>query len=394
MKFSLAFFFSSLWGLSCGWSVELVEKQSQVKGLLVRSLEIGEQTGSSSQMNATWVPGGEDAGGMRVKFNQDTGDMMTGALREVVKYLRIRHDGWPQGGTVEIGFQEKWIEKDGPSAAVACGLLLQALLTGEEIDAGFSITGDMNATGMILPVGGVSAKIEGAAEGDCQIVGIPQENRIDVSDLLLTQGAAPLWEIQIMEFENFEQAWDIARAERSEGTRQALATFAEIQRVLQKHQNPDLLRNPHVQSRLKEVCQALPQHLSARLLLLHGLGRTPDQLSLSGSLNRLSIIHNELAKAIDDDAVQIGGGLQEDGVADSLSDLRRIRPSLDRRLSDYADSVVDLGQLYHRHRRELDGVRAYSRIQQAILEINQAADLANREWDKILNDRALMKELE
>jgi len=107
-------------------------------------------------MNATIVP---SQGPFEVIFNQETGDSMSSATKEVKKFISVRHDENFSDYTVELAFANKYTPKDGPSAAVACALMVDSLITGKAIDSGFAVTGDMTAAGKINPVGGVEGKV-------------------------------------------------------------------------------------------------------------------------------------------------------------------------------------------------------------------------------------------
>src|SRR5262245_22131558 len=62
-------------------------RQSTVYGLLVMELGEGKLAGQASQMNCTAVQGGVDPAVL--KFNQDVGKEMEGALNEVKKFMSV-----------------------------------------------------------------------------------------------------------------------------------------------------------------------------------------------------------------------------------------------------------------------------------------------------------------
>ena len=102
-----------------------------VNGLLISQLSSGEEAGQVTKMSLTALPSlGESPS--TLKFNQKVGPDMEKALHEVSKFAQLRHGGLPAGHAVELGFADKYISKDGPSAAVACALLLEGAITGKE----------------------------------------------------------------------------------------------------------------------------------------------------------------------------------------------------------------------------------------------------------------------
>ncbi|WP_075089859.1 S16 family serine protease [Verrucomicrobium spinosum] len=128
----------------------LKRRNASVGGLLVVPLGGSRYAGKTSRLSISALK--LDYGGpASVAFNQEVGPSMTTALGEVVKFHSVRHDGALRDHRMELSFDDKYSPKDGPSAAVACALLLESLVTGVELDPGFSVTGDMNADGRYSP---------------------------------------------------------------------------------------------------------------------------------------------------------------------------------------------------------------------------------------------------
>ena len=113
-----------------GTAEKFAQAQSRINGLVVQQLPGGNLAGSASTVNATALkePGQKD---LLFTFNQDVGPMMGGCLEEVIKFLRVRYadkeDKIPTGFKIELGFQDKYVPKDGPSAATLFTLLLDSL---------------------------------------------------------------------------------------------------------------------------------------------------------------------------------------------------------------------------------------------------------------------------
>jgi hypothetical protein len=110
-----------------GTGDKFARAQSRINGLVVRQLPGGNLAGSASTVNATAL---KEAGqkDLLFTFNQDVGPMMGGCLEEVIKFLRVRYadqeNKIPTGYKIELGFQDKYVPKDGPSAATLFTLLL------------------------------------------------------------------------------------------------------------------------------------------------------------------------------------------------------------------------------------------------------------------------------
>ncbi len=317
--------------------------QARVKGLLVVSLSESKEAGTASQMNASVWPDGPISG--RVRFNQEMGMEMKRALVEVVKHMSIRHRDWPEKAGVEVAFEEKYSEKDGPSAAVACALLLESMITGIELSEDFAVTGDMNADGSVQPIGSVAAKIRGAAR-KAEVVALPSKNESDYRDIMVLHGVAPLVSVQAFSIETFEEALDVGRADRSDAIAESIAEFALVQDVFAKKgaNHGALLRNDKVREKLEHIVSLAPNHLSARVMLEAASGRVPGMLSLAASLKAIDDTAASIIRLLDGKTKTIDR-LGSDDISASLFELRKIQSKLDPRTSSYCTSLLDFGRL-------------------------------------------------
>lgn len=68
---------------------------------------------------------------------------------------------------------------DGPSAGVAMAVAAVSALTGQPVDGSAAVTGEIGVQGRVLPVGGVSAKVEAAKKAGLSRVLIPRENDME-----------------------------------------------------------------------------------------------------------------------------------------------------------------------------------------------------------------------
>ena len=386
---ALALGFSVLASVANAEPAKLGSKQSKLKGLLVRPLATGEHAGKASQMNATATPAADPGDLLKVGFNQDVGEMMNGALGEVMKFLHVRHDQLPRGHRIEIAFEDRYTPKDGPSAATACALMIESLISGDALDQKFAITGDMNADGSVQPVGGVPAKVRGAYSKECNVVAVPIKNARSLTDLILTEGAAPLARIQVFTVENFDQARALAVAERDEKHVKAITEFAMVQGAFARHGDA-VLRNAKVQAKLREILALAPNHLSAELLLAKATGSGPRTLSLLGSLESIEKSAASLLQAARDQR-EVRDPLLKDELAAAVGGLRRVRAKLDRRTWDYADSIQDFGNLV----REFQDAppRGGAMRQKKLRAIQSSAQKIETEVRKIRNNKEMMEEL-
>ncbi|YCM42912.1 S16 family serine protease [Verrucomicrobiaceae bacterium 227] len=357
--------------------------QTQVKGLLVVELPDGSHAGTATQMNATAVRlGGVD--GFELRFNQSVGPMMKGATKEVSKLMQVRHEGaLPKGYAIEFGFADKYTMKDGPSAAVACGLMANAIITGKPLDQAFAATGDMTATGEVRPVGGVGAKIKGASRKNCTIFSVPEANADAVADLYITDGLESVAGIQIVAVGSFDEALAIGTAEKSEEIQAALADYEMVQKAVLKNQGN--AGHPKVQEKLRAVLKAIPGHQSARLVALHGQGRGPSTLSLPGSLVAIENGAQKFSKLLGDGNLRSSEGLG-DPLRDTVFNLTRIEKNVDPRTKGLLRAYIKVAYFF-KDRRQKKYLSDGERGQLEALLAN-----LNTQRDKLRNNKEVQEE--
>ncbi len=361
--------------------------QSQVKGLLVIELPNHNFAGSATQMNATAVPMDvNDRNSFGIRFNQRVGEMMRSATEEVEKLMRVRHGkDLPSGHRIEFGFADKHTMKDGPSAAVACAMMSEAIITGEQIQPSFAVTGDITATGEVRPVGGIIAKIRGAAKRDCKVMAIPIGNKSDIQDIYVIEGINSIVATQIILIENFDQAWEVGRAERSVKIQKAIDDYAMVQAAITR--TPASISHPQVREKLKSIMEAIPNHESARLISLHASGKGPNKLSLAGSLQAIQEAAEEL-----NDTIKSGNYLER-GVNsplwENVSVLKGLRDNVDPRTKDYIDAFLKSATLLKDF--IASGKKQWTTEQ--LREFNSQIARIESEESKLLNNVEVQEEL-
>ncbi|MBB5034567.1 S16 family serine protease [Prosthecobacter vanneervenii] len=366
---------------------------TQVNGLLISQLSTGGEAGQVTRMSLSALPTSQSRAPSSLKFNQNVGDSMFKALNEVSKFSQLRHGGWPMGYSLEIGFEDKYVGKDGPSAAVACALLLEAAITGKKWDPAFAVTGDMNADGSVQPIGGVQAKIRGATKGDCKIVAVPVKNEVAVSDILVQQGPAPLVGITVFGIKTFDDALALADPEKPLALQNALTDFDNMRSVMMRdpRQITQLLRTPHAAQRLQALLTAAPNCYSAKYLLMYLQGRTPRTLSIGGSIEAAQNNAQAVVSAIDHDVDSNVSSLKGDELGNSLNKLRQLRPLLDARVWPYVDGLIAYGEVIRG--ALLNPVRSGARYTDLVSKANKAAGATKAAYDKLINDAQVREEL-
>ena len=266
--------------------------------------------------------------------------------------------------------------------------MLDSLRTGAEIDSSFAVTGDLNADGSVQPVGGVPAKIRGAANRSCSYVGVPISAEKELIDSVLMEGPAALWEIQVFTVKTFEEALALASTKKSTELTESITKFAEVQKVMLAQKSPTLLANPKVQERLVAILKAAPNCVSAKIMLAYGSGKLPKQLSLAGSLQKIDSITENFIKRMKDPKAE---GVQPDMLANAISDLAKIRTKLDTRTIPFADSIKDYGDVFRAVKA--NPPRSQNEADKALGRLNNAASRIKMEEDKIRSNKAIMEEV-
>jgi Lon protease (S16) C-terminal proteolytic domain len=364
-------------------------KQTFVNGLLVMPLASGKEAGQSSKMNLTAIEGYGN-----VRFNQNVGSDMMSSLREVQKFMQLRHGDWPSKTDFEISFEDQYSEKDGPSAGVACSLLMESALVGKTWDRAFAVTGAMNADGAVQPIGGVGAKIRGATKGSCKIIAVPAKNEISVSDLVVQDGPLALVKICVFTIKTFEEAAAIAHTERSTNLAQAITEFEIMQNVLLRDPRTlmQILRTPQAAARLEAILLKAPNCLSAKVLLAFSRGVAPVTLSIAGSLRAVDSSAEALVKAIENaEGMNAQGSLNADELRSTLNALRNLRPKLDRRVWSYVDSLTFVGETIRG--QILNPVISGPKFNDYVKNINRGCAALRSAKEIIGNDPQIIEEL-
>ncbi|MDB6135668.1 MAG: ATP-dependent protease La [Verrucomicrobiales bacterium] len=398
--------------------IPMPKNRSVVNALLVTDLPGQGAAGAAAKLSTLTLPI-EATSSTEVKFNVRVGPQMNTALGEVVKCLQIRHKGWPRGHRIELAFEDKFVPKDGPSAAVACALLLDSMFGNWEIDPTVAFTGDLNADGSVQPIGGVGGKIRGATKAGCMRVAVPVKNSADVGDVLLAEGPEPLARINILSIDTLDSAIALARktpagaaapapapaaakgaAAPAAATATALAVtgtplqlFAEVRRVLLPNNkwNANGLRDRNVVIRLKEILRQQPNDLSARYLLAAATNTAPARMTLRGSIETLDQIAFNVFQAIRSKNADQMTKIKSDQIGDAVFKLKRIRTRMDTRVVPTIDALANFGEVLRAiknqpPRTEAKSVEYYNKLM-------GAAQAADRQYDALMKNRDVVEEL-
>lgn len=362
--------------------IPLKGKEAAVSALLVVDLEGADMAGFSQALTANAIATGNTSP-MGYRFNQEVGSDMARALDSAVRGLQLRHGAWPRGQSVEFTFREKYSPKDGPSAATACALILDSLITGDELDETFAVTGDMNSDLTVQPVGGVPSKIRGAAKGGSKVVAVPKANIRDVEDMVVMDGFAAIGNTQVFSIATFDEARALALKERKDGVKQSIEEFAKLQSGQVK------LRTPEGKALIEGILKKTPNHLSADLLRRLQEGKAPTRLSLIGSLDIVRRTSAPFFNALNEDQADTIKGPAFEKAMTTLSGLGN---KIDPKVTPYHNAMIDFLTFARRYvDKDISNRTEYARFRE---DLSKRISRVNEEWKKLLRDPFVVEAME
>lgn len=127
--------------------------------------------------------------------------MARGSVDNVLTVLRRTTDVDPRDYDIHINFPGG-VPIDGPSAGVAVATAVYSAIKGIPVDNLVAMTGEISIRGLVMPVGGVVAKVDAARQAGAKKVLIPAENYQKVFESMK--------EIEVMAVERLEEVLDQA----------------------------------------------------------------------------------------------------------------------------------------------------------------------------------------
>jgi Lon-like ATP-dependent protease len=153
----------------------------RVNGLAVMGADTGmtEYSGVLIQIVADVTPAASRSEGKIIATGK-LGDIAKEAVQNVSALIK-KHTGEDiSSHDVHIQFIGTYEGVEGDSASISVATAVISALEGIEVDQDTAMTGSLSIRGEVLPVGGVTAKIEAAAEAGIKRVVIPYQNLKDV----------------------------------------------------------------------------------------------------------------------------------------------------------------------------------------------------------------------
>jgi ATP-dependent Lon protease len=137
-------------------------------------------------IEATANPGGK---GVRLRLTGQLGDVMRESAEAALSWVRANAQRYGlasdalRAGEIHLHVPAGAVPKDGPSAGVALATAILSALSGRRALGTAAMTGEISLRGRVLPVGGIKAKVLGAARAGIQKVIMPSRNGKDLVDV-------------------------------------------------------------------------------------------------------------------------------------------------------------------------------------------------------------------
>lgn len=328
-----------------GPTTRISRTQSEIHALYVVEDESGEIGGVASELILTADPGEPTGKNIPVSFTTRVGPEMRMVLDDVIRTITTKYARIAGTSKLELSFEDKYTPKDGGSIGAAIGTLILSSIENFQVDPQLAMTGDVSADGKIRKIGGVAAKLRGAADAGCTIVALPMENTEQLLDAMIFNGPGLITDVQVIGITDLDNAASVARTDRDEKLARAISIFDQVQASVKD--SPRYLQTAAGQARLQEVLELAPQHLSARLLLgaLHNAQRR--HLTATASIYyTLLAAHDALPSLVDQARAGTRTALVPAAVQSGLAGLRKVRPLADPKIQPFVDAWTEFIQAW------------------------------------------------
>ncbi len=222
---------------------------------------------------------------LHLKIASEVGNSTGSSLAWAAKTLKKRHQknkALPLDQTVTVIFPEKPPLADGSSSGAAMTLILDAMVTGRELDPNFAVIGGIEASGDIKKTKNIVPKILAAKKKKAKLIAIPHQNSEALADFYLTKGLKSALNTPIFTFKTFEDLLSLTSQEKSTTFKEQHAAYQKISSGVQE-KGIDFLKEESVKKQLMNIVEKMPTHGSAQLLLNLAQSKLPAHLSLAGS---------------------------------------------------------------------------------------------------------------
>ncbi|MBN2421142.1 ATP-dependent protease LonB [Candidatus Woesearchaeota archaeon] len=173
------------------------KKVGRVNGLAV----IGDESAMSGiilPIEAEVTPGGKER---EIVATGKLGEIAKEAVKNVSAIVKkLFGEDIKEKNDIYVQFLQTYEGVEGDSASIAVAVAIISALKQVPVKQDYAITGSLSVRGDVLPVGGVSSKIEAAIEAGIKFVVVPKSNEQDI-----VVDKAQLSKIKVIPVENISQ---------------------------------------------------------------------------------------------------------------------------------------------------------------------------------------------
>ncbi|MBK1792387.1 hypothetical protein [Persicirhabdus sediminis] len=241
---------------------------------------------------------GYQKGPLLVVISPDTESRLAKKIgSRLVDWVKPRYEGLPQG-KLTVMMDRAYGSSNGEAVALPMILFVESLIAGESLNENLHISANLQADDSLKKSPSLWLQLESLMEGESSgvlLVGAGSEDQL--KDVLVMGHPDFFARWEVIEVNNVEEAMSRSGAVlKDENLAKARTIFEDVKRVSAGGNAARMAANVHVQTRLREILQLEPNHLSAQMLLIQGnLYQRPSKLSegtvalkLDGQLEKLT----------------------------------------------------------------------------------------------------------
>ena len=142
--------------------------------------------GDTLLIEAMAFPGG--TGGL--KLTGQMGDVMKESAQIAMSWARqyaiekkMKSPEWFEQNVIHLHIPEGATPKDGPSAGITMATTFMSLLAGRVVKPNVAMTGELDLTGQVMPIGGLREKTVAAKRNGIKTIFIPKANERDLDEI-------------------------------------------------------------------------------------------------------------------------------------------------------------------------------------------------------------------
>ncbi len=260
--------------------LELKRRQVELKVILLDNPKKSFATANLATFSATASTNGT-ANQPQCNYPQG-GTVFSNAMLYGIVSLQKKISAWPAGLTVDYRCPESYLPHEQDSAAVAAAVLLHSIVTGQELNPKVVLIGGIGPEttgGAVTSAVAIGTRLRNLPDDTPLRIGVPLVSEPDVRDLALMGEPELLLRHEVFALVTLDDAISVAAANPPENFAKASAIFDKIRAANATTPLPALLKSPQAQAKLSEILQLVPQHLSARLLLLTATGKLSGKMT-------------------------------------------------------------------------------------------------------------------